>query len=154
MTFEVLEPNWEEMIAKIRSGKVANVDQVLKIHSDFLTTCLNDCLLSNPELLTTVKKLLGVCCDFSDFMQKLQVTDSFEEEVTKFDLGFTSVLISLLDKISQLARENYNEKILNILHRLDFNGFYSKALDTFRGHPSKEVPPAVSTKSTTISYPN
>jgi hypothetical protein len=34
-------------------------------------------------------------------------------------------------QISQLARENYNERILNILHRLDFNGFYSKALDTF-----------------------
>ena len=29
MTFEVLEPNWEEMITKIRSGKVANVDQVI-----------------------------------------------------------------------------------------------------------------------------
>jgi hypothetical protein len=28
MTFEVLEPNWVEMIAKIQSGKVANVDQV------------------------------------------------------------------------------------------------------------------------------
>ena len=28
MTFEVLEPNWEEMISKIKSGKVANVDQV------------------------------------------------------------------------------------------------------------------------------
>jgi len=111
-------------------------------------------MLSNTELLKTIKKLLGVCCDFSYFIQKLQVTDSFEEEVTKFDLGFTSVLISLLVKISQLARENYNEKILNILHRLDFNGFYSKALDTFRGHPSKEVPPAASTKSTTISYPN
>ena len=69
MTFEVLEPNWEEMIAKIRSGKVANVDQVLKIHSDFLTTCLNDCLLSNPTLLTTVRKLLGICCDFSDYVQ-------------------------------------------------------------------------------------
>ncbi len=27
MTFEVLEPNWETMIAKIRSGKVTNVDQ-------------------------------------------------------------------------------------------------------------------------------
>jgi gamma-tubulin complex component 2 len=69
MTFEVLEPNGEDMIAKIRSGKVSNVDQVLKIHSDFLTTCLNDCLLSNPTLLTTVKKLLGVCCEFSEFMQ-------------------------------------------------------------------------------------
>lgn len=28
MTFEVLEPNWAEMIAKIKSGKVENVDQV------------------------------------------------------------------------------------------------------------------------------
>jgi hypothetical protein len=31
MTFEVLEPNWVEMIAKIQSGKVANVDQVFFI---------------------------------------------------------------------------------------------------------------------------
>ena len=28
MTFEVLEPAWEDLIAKIRGGKVANVDQV------------------------------------------------------------------------------------------------------------------------------
>lgn len=28
MTFEVMEPNWENMITKIRSGKVENVDQV------------------------------------------------------------------------------------------------------------------------------
>ncbi len=68
MTFEVLEPNWEGMIAKIRSGRVANVDQVLEIHSDFLSTCLNDCMLSSPQLLRTVKKLLGVCIDFADFM--------------------------------------------------------------------------------------
>jgi gamma-tubulin complex component 2 len=77
--------------------------------------------------------------------------NAFEEEVTKFDLGFTSVLISLLDKISQLARENYNERILNILHRLDFNGFYSKALDTFRGHSAKEISSAAPA-STTTSY--
>jgi len=152
MTFEVLEPNWEEMISKIKSGKVSNVDQVLQIHSDFLTTCLNDCLLSSPVLLTTVKKLLGVCCEFSAFMNKLMKGNNpnntssgstdfseadedtqgvdFVQEVAKFDLRFTSVLVSLLDKISQHSSEN--QKILNILHRLDFNGFYSKALDTFR----------------------
>jgi len=155
MTFEVLEPNWEEMISKIKSGKVANVDQVLQIHSDFLTTCLNDCLLSSPILLSTVKKLLGVCCEFSAFMDKLinrsggnqgssgndfseadedadstNQEEDFVQEVAKFDLRFTAVLVSLLDKISQHSSEN--QKILNILHRLDFNGFYSKALDTFR----------------------
>jgi len=46
MTFEVLEPNWESMIAKVKGGDVQNVDQVLEIHSDFLSTCLNDCMLS------------------------------------------------------------------------------------------------------------
>lgn len=134
MTFEVLEPTWEDLIAKITGGKVANVDQVLQIHSDFLSTCLNDCLLSNPQLLTTVKKLLGVCSEFSCYMSNLESLENFEafeEEVNKFDLRFTAVLVSLLDRISQLARENYNEKMLNILYRLDFNGFYSKALDSF-----------------------
>merc|ERR1719245_719534 len=135
MTFEVLEPTWEDLIAKISGGKVSNVDQVLQIHSDFLSTCLNDCLLSNTQLLSTVKKLLGVCSEFSDFMNQLESLEDFEpfeDDVNKFDLRFTSVLVSLLDRISQLARENYNEKMLNILYRLDFNGFYSKALDAFR----------------------
>jgi gamma-tubulin complex component 2 len=65
MTFEVLEPNWEAMVTKIRSGRVTNVDHVLEIHSDFLSTCLNDCMLSSPPLLTTVKKLLGICVQFA-----------------------------------------------------------------------------------------
>ena len=131
----MLEPTWEDLIAKINGGKVSNVDQVLQIHSDFLSTCLNDCLLSNTQLLSTVKKLLGVCSEFSYYMGDLENMENFEafdDDVKKFDLQFTSVLVSLLDRISQLARENYNEKMLNILYRLDFNGFYSKALDAFK----------------------
>lgn len=135
MTFEVLEPNWEAMITKIRSGKIENVDQVLEIHSDFLSSCLNDCMLSSPQLLTTVRKLLGVCVEFAGFMelvaQSCDELDTFHDEVAKFDLRFNSVLFSLLDRIAQMGRENYNERIMNILHRLDFNGFYTQALDQF-----------------------
>ena len=57
--------------------------------------------------------------------------ESFHESVDKFDMAFNSVLITLLDKIAQLGRENYNERIMNILHRLDFNGYYSRQLDKF-----------------------
>ena len=152
MTFEIVEPNWEGMISKIKSGKVSSVDQVLQIHSDFLATCLNDCLLSSPVLMTMVKKLLGVCCEFSAFMKKLINTspgnsntnaleveedgydtepkEDFVQVVAKFDLRFTAALVPFLDKISRQSSEN--KKILNLLHRLDFNGFYSKALDAFR----------------------
>ena len=54
----------------------------------------------------------------------------------RYDLQFNSVLASLLDRISQLGRDNYNEKVLNMLHRLDFNGFYTSAVDQFKSNPA------------------
>ena len=141
MTFEVLEPNWEQMTAKIRSGKVENVDQVLEIHHDFYSVCLTDCMLSDPGLLTGVRKILSVSAEFADFLPKAaselessskdEDVEAFQSEVNKFDLSFSSVLFTLLDTISKLGRENYNQRILNILSRLDFNGFYTTALDQF-----------------------
>ena len=84
MSFEVLEPTWEDLIAKISVGKVSNVDQVLQIHSDFLSTCLNDCLLSNTQLLSTVKKLLGVCSEFSYYMNELVRTHHMFSRILNF----------------------------------------------------------------------
>ena len=46
---EVLEPNWRELASNL--AKVSTVDQVLQIHSDFLDTCLNQCMLTNSKLL-------------------------------------------------------------------------------------------------------
>ena len=97
---------------------------------------MKDCMLSSPQLLTTVKKLLGVCAEFADFVKNSDEIlsselESFHDEVAKFDLRFSSVLFSLLDRVAQLGRENNNERIVNILSRLDFNGFYSKAVEAF-----------------------
>ena len=41
--------------------------------------------------------------------------------------------MTLLSHIAEMGRDNYNERVLNILNRLDFNGFYTKALDQFSG---------------------
>jgi gamma-tubulin complex component 2 len=136
MMVEVIEPAWSELVTAIKT--CSTIDDVLTKHSDFLNTCLHDCLLSSPQLLTTVKKLLGVCSEFSDYMQSLGETSpqDFNEDVARYDLQFNSVLFSLLDRISQLGRDNYNEKVLNILHRLDFNSFYTTALDQFKSTPA------------------
>jgi gamma-tubulin complex component 2 len=111
------------------------VFQVLDIHSAFLNTCLNDCMLSSPQLLMTVRKLLDVCSDFAETMRNFSAVcddmDGLHDHVARYDLSFKSTLCSLLDKISRLGRENYNERILNIIHRLDFNGFYSQGLEQF-----------------------
>lgn len=48
--------------------KVSNVDDVLAYHTDFLNNCLKDCMLTNPQLLKIVHKLMMVCVTFSNFI--------------------------------------------------------------------------------------
>lgn len=48
-TFEVLEPNWRALEAKL--AKVETVDQLLRDHVDFLDTCLKECMLTSSKLL-------------------------------------------------------------------------------------------------------
>jgi len=48
-TFEVLEPNWRALEAKLE--KVTTVDQLLRDHVDFLDTCLKECMLTSEKLL-------------------------------------------------------------------------------------------------------
>ena len=56
--------------------QVNNIDDVLAYHTDFLNVCLSDCMLTNPELLKTVHKLMMVCVTFSNFMQVGGATES------------------------------------------------------------------------------
>lgn len=49
VTNEVLEPNWRRLEANLKN--ITTVDQVLQYHSDFLDTCLKECMLTHSKLL-------------------------------------------------------------------------------------------------------
>ncbi|CAG2247110.1 GCP2 [Mytilus edulis] len=78
MLFEVIEYNWHVFQSNMDS--VSNIDNVLDYHSDFLDNCLKDCMLTNPDLLKTVHKLMMVCVTFSNFIQRLSSSTSVEVE--------------------------------------------------------------------------
>ena len=67
MMFEVIEPNWHTF--QHNMAKVNNVDDVLDFHTDFLDSCLKDCMLTSTELLRIVHKLLVVCVTFSNYVK-------------------------------------------------------------------------------------
>lgn len=46
---EVIEPNWHNFEAAFQ--KVRTVDEVLKIHTDFVDSCLHECMLTDPRLV-------------------------------------------------------------------------------------------------------
>uniref|UniRef100_H2ZE07 Gamma-tubulin complex component n=1 Tax=Ciona savignyi TaxID=51511 RepID=H2ZE07_CIOSA len=169
MMFEVLEPNWINLEKNLKAA--VNVDEVLDYHTDFLRQCLQDCLLTNTELLKMLSKLLMLCVSFSNFMQGLsrQVDGPMLEEnlehstlagpptaieiqseadrlatatlasahlddlatsadhqvtVDAFKRNFTTVLMNLLNRVSFISREEGQHGLFNILHKLDYNGYY------------------------------
>lgn len=50
VTNEVLEPNYRTLETNLTTS-ISTVDQVLQYHSDFLDTCLKECMLTNSKLL-------------------------------------------------------------------------------------------------------
>nr|XP_022289752.1 gamma-tubulin complex component 2-like isoform X2 [Crassostrea virginica] len=173
MMFEVVEQNW--LMFQSNMENVSNIDDVLTYHSDFLNTCMNDCMLTDPDLLRIVHKLMVVCVTFSNFIQRLSLSaametenvptresslqatskehreqaikeklktkvvaehvdlmlgsENFERTIANFDNNFSGKLIELLKKIMDLSSESGQFKLLNILYRLDFNGFYKEKLE-------------------------
>lgn len=60
--YEVIEPNWRKLEEQLGGGggeshenMVQSVEQVLSLHRDFLSTCMKECMLSNPKLVKVQK---------------------------------------------------------------------------------------------------
>lgn len=66
ITNEILEPNHNQL--KDALSKVSTVDQVLQIHSDFLDSCLKECMLTNSKLLRV--SMIGMSGYLIDFPNK------------------------------------------------------------------------------------
>ena len=183
MIFEVLEPNWMNLERKLKIAK--NVDEVLDSHTDFLRQCLQDCLLTNTDMLRILSKLLMLCVSFSNFMsginrqvdvpmlketlehstlsgpptaqEKRYVSDCIdttsEETITHlkelssshehlstvnlFEENFSLTLMTLLNRVTYVSREQGQHCLFNILHKLDYNGYYRSQMKD--GDSAKEI---------------
>ncbi|KAH8354810.1 hypothetical protein KR084_008685, partial [Drosophila pseudotakahashii] len=167
MMIEIIEPNWHIFIEKMKS--VENVDNVLRLHQDFLDSCLKNCMLTESSHLNrSIFKLCKICLQFCEFIQvsrrffldaelksmvcdthdsadssesepesshrpqletSLDPTDTFSERVKRFDLEFTGLLISFLKQINNMAKKNTADRFMNLVHRINFNAFYSDQMD-------------------------
>ena len=72
-TSEVIEPNWQAFMEKLKNGSksaVGTVDELMQNHVDFLDTCLKECMLTNA-------RLLRVCSMFSLIKADIIATTPF-----------------------------------------------------------------------------
>ena len=73
-TTQVFEPSSDK-------PRQRTADEVLSEHNDFLQKTLNECLLSNRDLVRTLTKLMTTCLLFSDqmklFIEQTQIVSPY-----------------------------------------------------------------------------
>ncbi|EDV96620.1 GH16357 [Drosophila grimshawi] len=127
MMVEIIEPNWKIFIEKMK--KIQNLEMLLSLQSDFLYLCLRDNMLAESSHFNrAVFKLCEICLKFCKFIQCESKPDemiAFGEQVKCFDVEFTDTLITFLKQIKKLSGNNITDRCMNLLHRINFNGFYT-----------------------------
>uniref|UniRef100_A0A8C5S5Y9 Gamma-tubulin complex component n=1 Tax=Laticauda laticaudata TaxID=8630 RepID=A0A8C5S5Y9_LATLA len=69
----------------------------------------------------------------------LHVSSGFEATINKFDSNFSAHLLDLLDKLSIYSTNDCEHSMINIIYRLDFNGFYTERLEHMSAERSQKT---------------
>ncbi|XP_073453022.1 gamma-tubulin complex component 2 [Aquarana catesbeiana] len=64
----------------------------------------------------------------------------FESTINNFDSNFSTHLMDLLDKLSMYSTNDCEHSMINIIYRLDFNGFYTERLKRLSAERSQKTP--------------
>jgi len=146
MMFEVIERNWHIMAGKLKDA--STIDDVLNSHNNFLDNCLKQCMLTNPDVLKTISKLLSVCSIFSNSMERIATdsasnrsagtttprravgSDKLASTVRSFDNKFSDLMDRLLDSLTAFSTTANEAHMSNMIARLDFNGYYAETRAT------------------------
>lgn len=59
----------------------------------------------------------------------MEPSDSFSENVNRFNLDFTGTLIGLLTRINDRPCSNSSDKFLSLANRINYNSFYNHQIE-------------------------
>ncbi|KAG9300602.1 hypothetical protein G9A89_005202 [Geosiphon pyriformis] len=149
VTNEVLEPQWRNLEANL--AKVSTVDQVLQYHTDFLDTCLKECMLTNAKLLRIYSKLVYTCVLFANYTDKFakslislqalvnpsntsvsnsntslsSALEQHDKTLHKFEDNFLYHIRLLIDALNFYSATE-TVQFLCLVVRLDYNQYYGQ----------------------------
>ncbi|KAK7081384.1 hypothetical protein SK128_019634, partial [Halocaridina rubra] len=104
--------------------QVDNVEEVLVLHTDFIYSVMKGCLLTSPELLRILSKLISICVSFASFIEESpepapnshEDSQSFEQTISKLELEFSGMMYTFMEKIKELSCENPNDPFFSVLY--------------------------------------
>ncbi|KAG2463344.1 GCP2 protein, partial [Polypterus senegalus] len=107
--------------------------QSMKLDSEMSRLTLEHGTMSGPptqdERREETEKKRLTSKYLAEHVDALQSSCGFESTINKFDTNFSTHLLDLLDKLSIYSTNDCEHSMINIIYRLDFNGFYTERLE-------------------------
>jgi len=132
MINEIIEPLSNDFMKKMED--IETVDNLLEVHDEFISTCINNCILLQSDLITLVTKIYSICINFYNYSNRfnlaIQEQDTVEiygiySSLTKFEENFDLYLRSLIEAVESSSYENNQFSLAFINIRLNFNDYYT-----------------------------
>ncbi|XP_058828888.1 gamma-tubulin complex component 2 homolog isoform X1 [Topomyia yanbarensis] len=95
----------------------------------FVDAELCSMLASTDEFSLSSESDYDFACQ-QDVTTSIEPTETFSARVENYRTEFTNQLMSLLRKITEIATQNPSEKFINLIHRINFNSYYSDNFDS------------------------
>ncbi|CAI5744946.1 unnamed protein product [Peronospora destructor] len=83
MMFEVISPRWHDFQQQLATA--GTVDDILEFQGEFLDICLKECLLTDPDLLRVLTRLMMVCMTFANSIENFTRPYFLDEEAIKVE---------------------------------------------------------------------
>ncbi|OQV12204.1 Gamma-tubulin complex component 2 [Hypsibius exemplaris] len=123
---EVIEPYWAQMMVKIRAAKT--FDEVFEEHNEFITSCSKDCMLTSPDILRLMYKLLDNCGSNCSTLQDPRFTSHAATMSATLDVmqeNFAERIASLMRLFADSHQNReFDYKLLDAVQRIDYNDYY------------------------------
>lgn len=133
VTFGVLEPHWERFSRALKERRFTSVDEINSTHTDFLDTCLRECMLTNSKIVQLLGMSWSTCFKFAALVSDLNARVSATRLAVANEATFAEVMIKftalhghfhkyvkvLIEALQYYAARDCDHYIANFLSSLD-----------------------------------
>lgn len=131
LAYQVLQPQFNALMKNMTS--VPGLDKIIALHTNYLDTCLRECLLTNSKLIQLMSNIFATIDRFCSILETLQSGISaanlpseteIATQIVQLQQHFSKYHRVFLEALQYYSARDSDHYLGNLLTQLDFNSFY------------------------------
>lgn len=127
LSHDVLEPQYNHLIAQLKLAQ--GLDRVIALHSNYLDTCLRECLMTNSRLVQILSTIVSISNNFVTLVESIELTeqpellntDEIAENFMHLNTQFSKQFRIFLEALQYYSARDSDRYLGSLLAQLDFN---------------------------------